>query len=371
MDSDLEPIYLRLTQAVQPEDVFRFDDVILPPSLWRKLLDTQYTKLKATTTQAFTHPEDVACAKEADSLLERYHAEAVEKANGHMFGLPGWNKPRPAHLTRSFAIGAHTYWIGPKERESDHFTFYPGVLEKDGRVVGLITVKRAKTLEASRLLVNESRVLSVLHGEQVPQWKHLPQVFDQFEASGLVGVCLRQTHGVTLKGVRDHRLHREGLDQRHMVWMIDRALSALGFVHRQGVVHGALSPEHLLIQPNYHNVILTDWVGAVVHPARSFERVDPVTTPRAFVAPEVLSGGTVGPWTDLYSLGKCMIWALGGDPDSNETPDSLAEPLKFALQRLVAERRELRGSDAWEVYREFAEIKDSLWKRKFLHLDLS
>lgn len=52
------------------------------------------------------------------------------------------------------------------------------------------------------------------------------------------------------------------LHAKDVAWMWRRVLVALGFVHSQGFVHAAIYPEHIMIQPEQHGVVLIDWCYA-------------------------------------------------------------------------------------------------------------
>ena len=66
-----------------------------------------------------------------------------------------------------------------------------------------------------------------------------------------------------------------------------------------------------------------------------------------------------------------MIWTLGGDPATNSLPASVEEPLRLFLLSLVEENYLVRPADAWSLYEQQCQIKDSLWPRKFLHFDMA
>ena len=53
-----------------------------------------------------------------------------------------------------------------------------------------------------------------------------------------------------------------GIDARDMAWMWRRLLTVLGFVHEQRLVHGCVTPDHVLIEPREHKLVLIGWCGA-------------------------------------------------------------------------------------------------------------
>ena len=370
MDADLEPIYLKITQADHPEDVFGYEDIVLPVETLLTYLGKEYDQLAAALKpEAYRYPEDVEAATEAKELLEEFYAEGQRRIQGMRYGLPGYGT-LPNSQRRSFRLGDQTYYIGEKFGAGAHTGLYRGFLQERDAHLGEVVIKLADTPEQNGRLRREVDVLGVLHEVAVPQWRHLPYVLDSFRAGERQGVVMRKINAFTMTEVRKHREHAGGVDQKHLVWMLDRSLSALGYIHSQGVVHGTLVPDHLMIQPAVHNVFIAGgWGGAVHEPAKSGERVDEVFA--AFSAPEVLEGGPLGPWTDIYSLGKLAIWLLGGDPVENRIPKSVEKALSGFILDLVEDRIERRPQDAWELFELQCEIKDSLWPRKFLHFNMA
>jgi serine/threonine protein kinase len=151
--------------------------------------------------------------------------------------------------------------------------------------------------------------------------------------------------------------------------MLTRALSALGYAHSQGLVHGALNPDRLIVQPRSHNALIVGWSSAAYRPATTGERIKPPFG--EFSAPEVRDAAEIGPWSDIYSLGKLMIWLLGGNHVTNEFPPGIEPPLQRFILSLVTESYLARPADAWALHEQHNRIKDRLWKRKYLHFDMS
>ncbi len=370
MDADLRPIYLQIMQAAEPEDLFGAEDVVLPASMLLKYLDRKYSKLKAVTNPTGYHiPEDADAARDADTRLEHLLEVAKKRINLGLYGMPGYDKPAPSGVFKTFTVGKNTYSIGPKINSSGRVDTYEGNLVRDGQYCGEVIIALAHSPESNHFVQRESRILDILHNNEVPQWKHLPLLLDRFAAGERLGVTFRKYSGQPLAQVSMHTLHRSGVDQKHMVWMLDRALSCLGYVHRQGVIHGKLNPETLLIQAGNHNVFITDWSSAAYKPALTGQRV--VTEASVFTPREIIRQSKIGPWSDIYSLGKVMIWVLGGDPATDWVPEHVAEPLRNELLHMVQGNPHKRPSDAWKLYEVFSEIKDGLWPRKFLPFDMT
>ena len=370
MDADLNSVYLQVMQANHPEDLFGCEDVVLPEATLLKYLEVEYKKFKTLTTPSSYHdPLDAEAAADADAKLEELYSLARARIRQHVYGIEGRGRRHPPYASKSFSVAANRYFIGNLIRGGAVSNLYEGFMERDGLSVGEVVIKVAKDTSCNPRLQQEVRNLDLLHEVPVPQWKHLPFVMDRFQSGGRLGLVYRRISGFSLTQVRAHPTHVKGVDRKHIVWMLDRAFSCLGYVHSLGMVHGNLCPEHFIVQPASHNVIICGWKSAVHKPAVTNEKIN--LPPDQFMAPEVAAGGKIGPWSDIYSLGKLMIWTLGGDPATNSLPASVEEPLRLFLLSLVEENYLVRPADAWSLYEQQCQIKDSLWPRKFLHFDMA
>ncbi|RKG98203.1 serine/threonine-protein kinase [Corallococcus carmarthensis] len=111
--------------------------------------------------------------------------------------------------------------------------------------------------------------------------------------------------------------NRTRLDVPTVLWMLDQMLSALGAAHRAGVVHRDLKPANVFVveAPNAVPTIkLVDFgIAKLLESKESPTSIDGsvLGTPE-FMAPEQIRGDTVGPTTDLYSLGVMAFQMLTG-----------------------------------------------------------
>ncbi|GAA1102044.1 molecular chaperone DnaJ [Nocardiopsis metallicus] len=123
----------------------------------------------------------------------------------------------------------------------------------------------------------------------------------------------------TLAEVR--RACPDGIDPRDAAWMWRRLLAALGNAHRAGVVHGSVVPEHVMIHPEAHGLVLVDWCYSVAatepHTARhrtpTAQHVPAMVPNREeMYPPEVADRGPARPATDVYMATRCMEFVTGG-----------------------------------------------------------
>lgn len=140
-----------------------------------------------------------------------------------------------------------------------------------------------------------------------------------------------------------------GVDPRDVAWMWRRLLVALGFAHRAGLVHGAVLPTHVLIEPEEHGVVLVDWC----YSAAAGERIPALATDYADWYPaEVHKGRTPGPGTDIFMATRCMTELMG----------PLAPgPLRSFAAGCALPSLDARPDDAWRLLDEFDSVLARLY----------
>jgi hypothetical protein len=141
-----------------------------------------------------------------------------------------------------------------------------------------------------------------------------------------------------------------GTDPRDAAWMWRRLLVAIGAAHRAGLIHCAVLPEHVLIHPAEHGVVLIDWCYSGQHPAA---RVPAVMRRYAGWYPaDVLAGAMAGPDLDIWLATRCMTELIG---------DRMPAPLAaFARGCLLASPRR-RPQDAWALLAELDELLERVY----------
>jgi serine/threonine protein kinase len=170
-----------------------------------------------------------------------------------------------------------------------------------------------------------------------------------------VNVFLHEPGLFTLEQV--HRRHPE-LDGRHLAWIFKRLLTALGFAHRCGRVHGAIVPAHVLVHAEGHGLRLVGWG----HSVEEGQRI--LTGPAKYLdwyPAEVRRKEAAVPATDIYLAAKCLVYLAGGDPVSGRMPDTLPRALGASLRSCLLEGPRMRPDDAWGLLDEFDELLFDLY----------
>lgn len=178
--------------------------------------------------------------------------------------------------------------------------------------------------------------------ELEPFTRYLPRIVERFDASYRRTNVLTaaQPGSATLEYIT--RISGGAIgDFRHAVWMVNRCLSALGFMHRAGVMHGAVLPHHLLYHPPTHGLALVDWTASVSTKGHSIPYV--VTRYKDLYPIEVLfKKGECHPQTDIYMLFSSIRRAYGG-------PHQIPHPFRPIFDLCLVESLNSRPSDAWAV----------------------
>lgn len=143
-----------------------------------------------------------------------------------------------------------------------------------GRRVGslplLVTIKFSIAPTAAARYAREAQVSHELQlldrdGAGAHFSRLLPEVVSQSVADGSHGknvIVLRHPTGCwgSLAALNDQC--GSGIDPRHTVWIWRRMLEVLGFVLSHGWSHGDVRPEHALVHPQDHGVLLIGWASA-------------------------------------------------------------------------------------------------------------
>lgn len=218
-------------------------------------------------------------------------------------------------------------------------------------------IKIALDDKDNKLIRNEQKILKKLARVLDPKDAvSLPVLIDTFETGdGKAASVLELIDGYDFEALLEHPLYENGLrDPYHIGWILERQLALLGHLHKNMIVHGNIEPRHLMLNPHNHNVVLLDFCFAVDSPeAGDYIHIN---TPD-YSPPEIASKGPPLPQTDLYGLGKSMIYLLGGNPRTGKLPGDIPEPYVNFIRQLTEYDWEDRANDAWKMAYQLIKIR--------------
>jgi TPR repeat protein/predicted Ser/Thr protein kinase len=167
------------------------------------------------------------------------------------------------------------------------------------------------------------------------------KVLRSFQGFGTAYFVMPFVEGMTLDELMRLR-QRDGqsFTEEELRGLLDRMLSALGYLHERGIYHRDIKPGNILIT-NEGRPVLIDFGSAR---QRLSERSMTVVESAGYTPFEQLqSRGNVGPWSDLYALGGTLVKALTG-----EAPPKAMDRMRKDPYQPLAERVELRSQFTWE-----------------------
>jgi len=324
-----------------------------------------------------THPDQVAPAERAlasqvfTRLVATYESakKAVETGRYEQAG--------PTGVASSAKATATVVVESPKDRytleadiwaEGDFSNLHRGVT-KDGTAV---YVKIASDLPHNAFLAKEASFYRSLLGNDAAAGlrKYLPELLDTFVVTERPGEQYRvnvfrdRPRFISLTKI--HEAYPRGLDPRDAAWIWRRLIAQALAGSVLGVVHGAIVPDHVLVNPDTHEPLHIGWVHSVERPQERQARLTTVIDRwRDWYPKEVFAREIPTLQTDLYMVGKTMIYLAGGDVATNRFPRHYPEVMKDTVRALIASDARDRPQDGPALLRTYTDGVRRLWGTTF------
>jgi len=229
----------------------------------------------------------------------------------------------------------------------------------------IFTVKIACSGRDNDLMKAEAASLKTLFAKPDSYQKYLVPIQDSFEASGRRANVMPLVDYISLQEIQQH--FPKGLDFRHIVWMGNRMLSALGYAHGLNIIHGAPVPSHMMFGPiDEHKVIshglkLVDWCYSVSGESR--KHIPALVNDYAdHYPPEIKRKIAPVPGTDIFILMSSLKAA------------SLSIPPRFKglFDWCLTGSPGSRPNDAWKLQDKWTALaKEEYGPAKYTELRLS
>lgn len=133
------------------------------------------------------------------------------------------------------------------------------------------------------------------------------QVHDYLEANGTAYVVMQLAEGETLgsRWRRDGRLSPAAVER-----LVHPLLAGLEQIHVAGVLHRDIKPDNIIVATD-GSPTLIDFGASRVAIADRTQALTAVYTPR-YAAPEQMTSGQQGPYTDIYALAATLYVCVSG-----------------------------------------------------------
>ena len=349
--------------AHSPEDLF--GAMIGTRKEQSELLRSSYRSLARVT-----HP-DLSPAPDAEASfikLERLYEEAQTALRSGRYGRARFHAPLLLQGRESYRV--LDSWEGELAN-----------LYLAQCAAGEAFLKQARNAAGDKALAREAALLQKLSSDKAVESRlkpYVPLLLESFEQKGASGErrvnALRNYQGFyTLEEVR--QAYPQGLPWRDAAWIMLRLLVAIGYAHANGVVHAAVLPEHVLVAPDEHGLVLLDWTHATEPGVKGREQMLDWPREAAGAAASewyplemVTSAVPPSPSSDIYTAARTIEYLLGADPKRDwQLPDQVPVQLRGFLSGCAVSQAARRPDDAWELR---AELEGLFGERKFRPLKM-
>ncbi len=353
--TELQLLADRLEAAADYTDIFPAPDTVR----------TIYLKLVTVVhPDRYSDQDEYEMATKAFQQLTQFHSNAQQALAEDRFGEPlvTIRTKRAVHkVKRNLGVG-------------DIAALYQtATTTEHGSMTGLLKV--ARNPRDNDLMGAEAKALKTLHSTDDKLTRHYPLLLDSFlykEGRRRANVVAWQADCLDLRQLQ--RAFPLGIDPLHATWIWRRLLMALGFAHDQDVIHGAVLPPHVLILPSQHGVLLVDWCYSVPmdvfdSKTKTFIRAL-ISTYKDWYPEEVADRSPASPATDIVMAARCMIWLMGGLPNTGWLPNTVPSKMRAWFKGCLLTKQSARPDNAWDLLVEFDKLlerlKEPFYPRKFI-----
>lgn len=305
--NDIQKITKQLLAAKNPESIFG--------PIGADNLDKKYRELVM-----LVHPDKPNGDTAAFQVLNDLRDFAEEKIKAGTYGdLTILRKPLIVRTAKS------AYTLTRKLPGTEIANFYSGKNETN---VGIL-FKVAKVPRDNELITNEVTNLKITRTDPLTKdnkntLRMTPLVLNNFtNTSGKIdqGVVVFEEfpqNGFTIRELRTR--YPNGVPLEHVIWIMNRMMGALENHHALGIAHGALIPENVIVYPDTHGVMLTNWDF-------SLKKGDILKGTmggflnEVYYPDEVFYKTGITLSLDIFMLAKLFIYLVGGNVNQNKFPD--------------------------------------------------
>lgn len=361
MVSKLQLIYSSLQRSSGPEQIFG-------PVSGSKELNKKYNKL---VCEVIT--EDKGQNEEARDALTTKTLALINKAYKSA-ELKLKKKTYDNHNTESsVSIVANGVSLILKEKVGEGTSSKWYLVQKDKQKKKFLA-KIGSSAASNVFLENEQKVLNqILNGftvklaamATIPKLVATSEIVNSSGEKRAISIFENMEGFISLENVMKH--FPEGMPARHVSWIWKRVMASLVVAHQVRLVHGAITPDHIFINPETHAGILMGWGDAATqgNPVLSFN-----SSWKSFYPPEVFAHTTLFS-TDIYMSAMCMLRALAGEKAGKEdflknTPPSISAMIESCLGKPAT-----RPNDAHDLHARFEKVLEKVYgKAKFVKFEI-
>ncbi len=154
-------------------------------------------------------------------------------------------------------------------------------------------------------------------------------VVNFFRANDTVYMVMEFVKGINLQGYI--KRHNGGLSEKFIYHVFLPLLDGLNLLHSKGLLHMDIKPGNIHLRPGGSPVLLD--FGAV-HQMQTSRKYQPGQVLTLGFSPieQSMSGGYVGPWTDIYAIGATMRACIEGHAPPPAEERRMQDTMKPAVE---------------------------------------
>ena len=343
---ELKEIYDKLVKARRPADFFGNVSEAEQKDLYRT-----YAKK--------VHPDrvlgsEIYIVQQAMALLNRLNSEAISEYRSGIYGVTDtidlYSKSTPL-FEFSLEGKSHRFY-------ELFFRGEVGALYRGTNGEYIIILKAAADPADNYLIDTEFRTLNAIKHHALPIVEH------RFMVNDRTAFIMREIEGTPLVKLMEE--YPNGVHTEHVMWMLERLFSVVGYLHYNKIVHGNIKPDHVIVNKKNHNVSLIGFslcIPKADTPAARYKVVNDIYSP-----PEVSKTVRVLPSSDIYAIGKLAVLLLGGDVKTNGMPLTVHIKIREFIRKLVDPDYIDRPDDAWKLWDEVIALRAALFSKGFKEL---
>ena len=170
-----------------------------------------------------------------------------------------------------------------------------------------------------QLFVKEARSLAkIVH-------PNIVAVHQVFEDNGTAYMAIDYVDGLDLQQIIDGQ--GTGLAPEQIVWITEKLLDAVGFIHDNDMLHRDISPDNVLVAKD-GTPILIDFGAAREQASQKSRAMSALRVVKDGYSPQefYIAGSEQGPWSDLYALGATLYHLISGEAPVNGQAEDRPDP---------------------------------------------
>lgn len=249
------------------------------------------------------------------------HVSLVFKDGAKKDSKDGKDKDESVSAFQGKEVMDEKYIIQEEIGQGSFSVVFKGLRKETGEVVAIKKVNKSSQFsDQIKLLRREIQVM-----QKLSDHPNVVKLYDVFEDDKCIYMVIEYMTGGELY---DHIIQRGSFTESDAADIVKQILSALTYIHHNGIGHRDLKPENLLCSTSKGDVVKIADFGLSKDFSDGKTAMKTCCGSPSYVAPEVLEGLTYDHECDIWSLGVITYVLLSGClPFFGDTQDELFQKI--------------------------------------------